>query len=153
MGLFDHPGDAESTSPDRMVFLDALSEKDWKKLLGLVETRHFRAGDYLINAGEPDSSFYILSSGTVEVVLPSATGEAQVLTEIPEGSVFGEIAFFDSRPRSASIRAKTEGTAVRISKENLDYLAIWEPTIATTILYDLGRLLAERLRWTTALGS
>ena len=107
----------------------------------------------MINAGEPDSSFYILSSGTVEVVLPSGTGEAHVLTEIPEGSVVGEIAFFDSRPRSASIRAKSEGTAVRISKENLDYLAVWEPTIATTVLFDLGRILAERLRWTTALGS
>ena len=153
MGLFNNPGGAESTSPDHMVFLDALSEKDWEKLLSLVETRHFRAGDYLINAGEPDSSFYILSSGTVEVVLPSGTGEAHVLTEIPEGSVVGEIAFFDRRPRSASIRAKSEGTAVRISKENLDYLAVWEPTIATTVLFDLGRILAERLRWTTALGS
>jgi CRP-like cAMP-binding protein len=72
-----------------------------------------------------------------------------VLATIQEGSVFGEIAFFDDAPRSATIRARKRGSAVRISRENFENLAAWEPKIARRMLDELGQVLAMRLRWTT----
>ena len=72
-----------------------------------------------------------------------------MLATITEGSVFGEIAFFDGAPRSATIRSRSTGSAVRVTRENFETLAAWEPTIARQLLFDLGRILAMRLRWTT----
>ena len=100
----------------------------------------------MIRIGDKDDSFYILTSGDVDVIVGAGDAET-VLATISEGSVFGEIAFFDRQPRSATIRAKTQGAAVRVTRETFDNLAAWEPNIARQMLYDLGRILAMRLRW------
>ncbi len=149
MGLFDYPDSGASDKPlQEIVFLENISKSDWATILKLVETRQFRAGDNLIRAGDKDSSFYILTNGEVEVALGD-----KILATIPEGSVFGEIAFFDGEPRSATIRATTNGKAIRVTRENFDTLAAWEPVIARQLLFDLGRIMAMRLRWTTSLSS
>jgi CRP/FNR family transcriptional regulator, cyclic AMP receptor protein len=149
MGLFDYPGTAVlEKSLHEITFLADLSKEDWERILKLVETRLFRAGDDLIRVGDKDGSFYILTSGEVAVTIGD-----KVLATIPEGSVFGEISFFDGAPRSATIRAKTKGSAIRVTRENFDTLAAWEPAIARQMLFDLGRILAMRLRWTTSLAS
>lgn len=149
MGLFDYPGtESQDTALAEITFLGELSEAEWARILRLVETRQFRAGEDLIRTGEKDDSFYILTNGEVDVIIVSGSAETTLAT-ITEGSVFGEISFFDREPRSATIRARSQGTAVRFTRENFDNLAAWEPNIARQILLDLGRILAIRLRWTT----
>ncbi len=149
MGLFDYSNTADSQeSLQEITFLADLSSEDWARVLKIVKSRLFRAGDDLIRAGDKDDSFYILTSGEVEVTIAD-----KVLATIPEGSVFGEISFFDGALRSATIRAKTKGSAVRVTREDLDTLAAWEPEIARKMLFDLGRVLAMRLRWTTRLAA
>ncbi len=149
MGLFDYPDAAKSVqSLQEITFLADLSSEDWARILKIVKSRLFRAGDDLIRIGDKDDSFYILTEGEVEVTIGD-----KVLAKITEGSVFGEISFFDGALRSATIRAKTKGSAVRVTREDLDTLAAWEPEIARKMLFDLGRILAMRLRWTTKLAA
>ena len=149
MGLFDYSNTADTPeSLQEITFLADLSSEDWARVLKIVKSRVFRAGDDLIRTGDKDDSFYILTSGEVEVTIAD-----KVLATIPEGSVFGEISFFDGALRSATIRAKTKGSAIRVTREDLDTLAAWEPEIARKMLFDLGRVLAMRLRWTTRLAS
>jgi CRP/FNR family transcriptional regulator, cyclic AMP receptor protein len=156
MSFFEYPtgGTAAAApgkpAPSAFTFLENLPKGSWEKILAIVETRHFRAGDDIIKMGERDDSFYILSSGSVKVVVPDKRGREIVIVEIPEGSVFGEIAFFDREPRSATIRAATNGSAVRITRANFEHLSAWHPVIARQMLLDLGRILALRLRWTSA---
>ncbi len=153
MGLFDYAGPPAATPHiDEITLLGDISSDDWNRILKLVETRQFRAGEDLIRVGDKDDSFYILTIGEVNVVIDGADDEI-VLATIGEGSVFGEIAFFDGAPRSATIRAQTPGTAVRVTRENFDALAAWEPVIARQLLFDLGRILSMRLRWTTGLSA
>ena len=108
-----------------------------------------RVGDDIIRMGDRDDAFYILTSGSVSVIVADKRGREKIITEIPEGSVFGEIAFFDSEPRSATIRASSAGSAVRITRANFEHLSAWHPVIARQMLLDLGRILALRLRWTS----
>ena len=149
MGLFDYDGPKSDPSDlDEITLLGELSEDDWSRVLKIVETRHFKIGEDLIRVGDKDDSFYILTSGNVDVIV-NIDGSETVLANISEGSVFGEIAFYDGAPRSATIRANSQGAAVRVTRANFESLAAWEPQIARTMLYDLGRILAMRLRWTT----
>lgn len=155
MGLFDYPGekggaDTSSSLSPSFIFLEDLPAASWKKILAHAEVMHLKPGQIVIGAGEREDSFYILSAGTVEVVIRSAKKET-VLATISEGSVFGEIAFFDGESRSATIRAQTAGSAIRITRESFDRLSSWEPALGRAILFDLGKVLALRLRWTTKL--
>lgn len=150
MGLFDYPDNGTTIrSSQDVTILDSLAENEWSRLISLVETLKFRKGDLVVRAGERDPSFFIILQGTVDVVAGQAGAET-VLASLSEGSVFGEIAFFDGAPRSADIRATSAGTAVRISRSKFDYISAWEPRIASLLLMDLGKVLASRLRWTTA---
>jgi len=150
MGLFDYPTEAGEEAPIEDVnFLGDLDEADWKKILSLVETRRFRSGEDLIRSGEMDDSFYILTEGSCEVIVSNSGGEQVRLSVIAEGSVFGEVAFFDKGARSATIRAVEKGTAIRVTRQNFEHLAAWEPMLARRILFDLGKTLAVRLRYLT----
>jgi CRP/FNR family transcriptional regulator, cyclic AMP receptor protein len=153
MGLFDYPtgtttaGSVHAAPP--FTLLADLPEGFWKTILAIVNTLHFRKGDCIISEGEHDNAFFILSSGSVEVVTLNRRGRETVIVEIPQGSVFGEIAFFVGGPRTATVRAREDGVAIRVTRENLEHLAAWEPQIARRILFDLGHVLAIRLRSTT----
>jgi CRP/FNR family transcriptional regulator, cyclic AMP receptor protein len=158
MGLFDYPDETASpagvpgiTRDHDFIFLNKLSKEDWNKILTIVEKFQFRGGDTIFNAGDHDDSFYILSAGSVSVLTPDRRGRLTTIAEIPTGSVFGESAFFTGEPRNATIRAREDGSAIRITRENFEHLAAWHPQIARQMLLDLGCILSLRLRWTTAL--
>jgi CRP-like cAMP-binding protein len=72
------------------------------------------------------------------------------LAAIEPGTVIGEVAFFDGRPRSAGVRAVTECELFRLSFEAFEVLAAREPALGRAVLLDLGRILAARLRQTNA---
>src|SRR5262245_27208646 len=153
MGLFDYPtgttpaGSIDASPP--FTLLADLPEGSWKRILAIVSTLHFRKGGCIVSEGEHDNAFFILSSGSVEVVTLDRRGHETVIVEIPQGSVFGEIAFFIGGPRTATVRAREDGVAIRVTRDNFEHLAAWEPQIARRLLLELGHVLASRLRSTT----
>lgn len=150
MGFFNYPGTTEqNVRRSDVELLEDYSPDDWAKILKIVKHIHFKTGDDLVTYGDSGDSFYILVSGSADVLIPSKDGPEHYLAIIPEGSVFGEMSFFDDQPRSATVRAREDGTAVRIDKKSFDTLASWEPVIARQMLHDLGRVLSRRLRWET----
>lgn len=84
------------------------------------------------------------------VVLGRGGRSEHQLATFDPGSVVGELAFLDGRPRSAGIRALTDGAMLRLSREAFDQLAARDGELARAILLDLGRILALRLRRLTA---
>jgi CRP-like cAMP-binding protein len=132
-----------------LVFLAAWNDHDWEKLLAHTEILHFRAGEMVIQAGESDRTLYIVAQGRLEVLL----GDARVrrIATIETGSVVGEQVFLDGQPRSASVRALTDGKILRLSLEAFEIFAAHEPHLGMAFLFDLARILSLRLRQTTAL--
>ena len=57
------------------------------------------AGDLLIEEGVFDETLYFLESGKVEILRGGS-----VVDTISSGDVFGEVAFVEKRPRTASVR-------------------------------------------------
>jgi CRP/FNR family transcriptional regulator, cyclic AMP receptor protein len=132
---------------DSFVFLRDRPEDDWLRLLGYTEVRRFSAGETIISAGEVDRALYIVSKGRLETLLPGVEGDLHFGT-IGPGSVAGEIAFLDGGPRSATIRAVSDGELIRLSFEAYEVLAARYPELGRAILLDLGRIMASRLRET-----
>jgi serine/threonine-protein kinase len=80
--------------------------------------RAFTAGETIITEGEAGDTAYVITAGRCEVVT-TRDGERRVLRTLGPGEVFGELAVFDDRPRSASVVAITDGTAMVVSRQTL----------------------------------
>ncbi len=67
--------------------------------------RVYEAGAMIISEGRNSEAFYIVSRGTVEVILPRHDQSNVVALELGPGKYFGEMEFFHERRARASIRA------------------------------------------------
>jgi ABC-type lipoprotein export system ATPase subunit len=75
----------------------------------LAQARVFEPGAMILEEGKNSDSFYVVSRGTVEVVLPRPNQSYIAVLELGPGRYFGEIEFFHERRNRASIRASRGG--------------------------------------------
>jgi CRP-like cAMP-binding protein len=134
--------EAHEDSAD-LLFMPEATASDWATIFSHAEVRRIGAGLALVQAGEEDRALYLLTEGTVGVRLPRDEGAFKT---IDAPSVLGELAFFDARPRSATLDALTDVEVVRLDVGAFDRLLEHAPELAHTMLRDLARILALRLR-------
>jgi len=148
--FFDYDDPAAATSQSGFQLLPHWDDSAWARFFSYTETLRYAAGAEVIRPGEHNRSLYIVDSGQLEVLI-SRQGRHQRLALIETGSVFGEQAFFDGRPRSARVRALSDCQLLRLGLEQFQILSAKEGELARDLLFDLGRLLSQRLRDTTQL--
>jgi CRP/FNR family transcriptional regulator, cyclic AMP receptor protein len=138
--------EAHEDSAD-LLFMPGATAADWATVFAHAEVRRVAAGLALVQAGEHDRALYLLTEGTVGVRLPRDEGAFKT---IDAPSVLGELAFFDGRPRSATLDAVTDVEVVRLDDAAFARLSADAPELAHAMLVDLGRILALRLRLASA---
>ncbi len=145
--FFDYPDQAETKPADDLVLLPHWPEDKWALLVKHGEILGFQTGDDVIRHGDTDRSFFIIIEGALEILIPRGHTNQLKRTQTTEaGAVIGEQAFLDGKPRSATIRALTQGKLLRVSAEAFDVLAAYQPDLARDILFDLARILSVKLR-------
>lgn len=75
-------------------------------------------GDEIIVEGEIDDSFFIIVSGTAEVIK-----EGHVLGGLKPGDCFGEMSYLEKNKRSATIRAKEPMQLMKINATLIDQVS------------------------------
>jgi len=108
------------------------------KVLG--ELRRFEAGDLLIREGDVSNCLYVLLSGELKVFTHNKKGRELVYNTLSAGECFGELAL-DGQPRSASVRALSEGECVAISGEHTRSLFEANPDFVFHVVVNLISLL------------
>jgi len=83
--------------------------------------QHFDPGTMIVQEGANADSFYIVTKGTVEVILPRQNQSDVVVLQLGPGKVFGEMGFFHERKRRASVRA-SESSPVEVLALSYDQL-------------------------------
>jgi CRP/FNR family transcriptional regulator, cyclic AMP receptor protein len=126
-----------------LLFMPDATASDWATIFSFAQVREVSAGLALVQAGEDDRALYLLIDGTLGVRMPR---EESAFKTIDAPSVVGELAFFDHRPRSATLDAVTDVEVVRLDEAGFERLAAAEPELAHAMLRDLARILALRLR-------
>ena len=87
----------------------------------LVRPCQYEAGAMILTAGADSENFYVVSKGTVEVVLPRPGQSDVIAVQLGPGKYFGEMEFFHERRSRASIRASENG-AVEVLAIRYDQL-------------------------------
>ena len=84
----------------------------------------FEPGAMILTEGANADSFYIVTKGTVEVILPRANQSDVVVLQLGPGKVLGEMGFFHDRRRKASVRASERGPVdlLALTYDDLDKL-------------------------------
>jgi ABC-type lipoprotein export system ATPase subunit len=75
----------------------------------IARTQNYEAGAIIITEGTNADSFYIVTKGMVEVILPRPDQSDVVTLQLGPGKILGEMAFFHERKRRASVRASERG--------------------------------------------
>jgi CRP/FNR family cyclic AMP-dependent transcriptional regulator len=75
--------------------------------------RKIERDHYLFREGDPPDAMYVVKSGKLAVVKTKQNSEI-VLAEIGPGSMVGEMAFFDNKPRSASVKAMKDSEVIAL---------------------------------------
>ncbi len=115
------------------------------RLLAFISERiTFRSGEVICTQGEPGDSAFIILSGNGDVMV-DAGGEQRKVAEIRKNDVVGEMALLTEMPRTATVTAREEITALRISKDNFFRILQEFPEVSLEMM----RVLAHRLERTT----
>jgi CRP-like cAMP-binding protein len=114
-------------------------------LLGLCPVVSVPTNEFFFREHDQADSMFVLETGKV-AVLKSWHGKEYLLQTLKEGDCFGEMAVMDLSPRSASVRAIEDCTAIRISAANLYQVYARDLKQFALIQMNMGREVCRRLR-------
>lgn len=80
------------------------------------------AGEDVIQQGEPGDYFYVLESGSAEVVRRTDASTQTAVAMLRVGSTFGEEALLQGGVRNATVRMVRDGRVLRLDKGDFDRL-------------------------------
>lgn len=106
-----------------------------EEIISLLEPQVVYAGDTVIRQGELGDYCYFIKEGEAEVTHHQGE-QKQHLANITTGRCFGEDALVNDAPRNASVRMRTDGVLMRLSKQNF-YRLLKEPQVASVALAKL----------------
>tara|TARA_R110002094_G_scaffold184662_1_gene161430 strand:- start:352 stop:813 length:462 start_codon:yes stop_codon:yes gene_type:complete len=129
----------------RQIPLFAKIDPSRIKLLAFTSERlTFQPDDIVCKQGDIGDAAYFIMAGEADVIVDTPSGPLTVAT-LGKNDVVGEIAILIDIPRTATIKAKTELTTLKITKDVFFRMVIEFPEMAVEMM----RVLAERLVRTT----
>lgn len=79
----------------------------------MAGAQKLQTGHYLFREGDPSDAMYVIKSGRLAVTKSKQNSEI-ILAELGPGAMVGEMAFFDGRARSASVKALKESEVIAL---------------------------------------
>ena len=132
-----------------LPLFEGLNDEDREALAERLSEKAYKPGETVFTKGDTGSSMYIVLSGSAQIFLPPEKegSERVILKDVRTGEYFGELALFDSKPRSASVEASVETMLLELTREAFAEHLVRSKTAALAIMSEM----AERLRETNAL--
>ena len=88
-----------------------------------------QAGDLIIKQGDDGDYYYIIKHGRCKVTRTSKSNTQLTLATLKDGDAFGEEALLSDAKRNANIIMETDGSLMRLSKEDFNSL-LKEPMLS-----------------------
>ena len=140
-------------SDDGRLIVPRWQPADWTMLFAHTNAVQIAAGDAVIQKDAPERTLYFVASGLLEVTAVLSSHSLAPLAKIEPGSIIGELAFLDGKPRSAKVWAVLDTKLCALEYEDYCRFADAHPALACDLIFGVGRLVAVRLRRTLALAS
>lgn len=116
------PSDLIGTVP----LLTGLPEHLLERLSQRARPVTFLVDDVVIGEGDRGDALYIISSG---VVVVTRSGSDEPIAELRDGDFFGEMALLGDQKRTATVKARTPSTLLRLTRKDVLELAEEDPEL------------------------
>lgn len=130
------------------VFSRLLAEEE-SFLLKSADTRIYEPDELIVEEGKRPEGIFVIEKGSVRVIRRGHGDKRFEITHLGRCDIFGEMAFLDDAPASASILAETEVQVLCITESMIRALLRGDPTFGRRFYHSLALTLAARLRATT----
>lgn len=111
----------------------------------IAEVRRVSEGEFLIRAGDNDSTLFAVDDGHLDIVA-QRDGHSVTVATVGPGDVLGEVSFLDDSPRTVSVVAGEEAVVRAWDKRTLSEALAFDPQLLAKFAVALCELLVERLR-------
>jgi len=132
----------------KVPVFDRLTRHELSLVSHILHQREYKAGELVFREGEAGNGMYIIRSGHVQITGVDDNGECVVYAELGDNQFFGELALTDKAPRSATVTVIEPAVLYGFFKPDLVELMDKNPVLGSKILWNLARVVGDRLRAT-----
>ncbi len=125
-----------------------LKKSEVNRIIDSGVIRTIGRGKLLFRKGDIGHEMFIILKGTVDII-DEMDEKKKILAELKTGEIFGEMAMFEKRARSAHALVKEESQILVLSEDVLDKLL--EKKIPRKFLANVIAVLCHRLRITNSM--
>jgi CRP-like cAMP-binding protein len=125
-----------------------LSEQDLALIASKAVKAEFEENQEIFHEQSTESDLYILTEGRVQIIGALGKTDSATIHTILPGKLFGEFAFIDGQPRSASAVAIQKCTVFKIPSGSLYDLFEQNTRMGYVTMRNLAQILARRIRQT-----
>ena len=125
--------DTAARERDASRFFAAFPRQALNRLLAATKVSHFAPDQVIVMEGEPGSSMFLIVAGDVHVQTTNPTGGQLQLAILGPGEFFGEVALLTGRPRTATVIAHNNVTAVEIPRQKVQSILTSFPEVGQII--------------------
>lgn len=121
------------------------------EILHILETstqKLYRTGEVVFREGETQLEMCVVIRGEIHISVEAA-GD-RVLDRLQTGTIFGELAFLNGKPRNATATAAVDSLLLVISRQAFDQLVQREQHLGMTVFNNIAMDLSEKLRASTS---
>jgi len=122
-----------------------LSYQQLVRIMNVARSRNLDVGETVFREGDEGNELHVLLRGSVEL----SRGGVRIAA-LPAGTHLGEMALIDASPHTVTATAAVPSKVLGIARHDFYEILRKEPALAVKLLWSFVRVLAERLRTTTA---
>ncbi|HEY6605711.1 MAG TPA: cyclic nucleotide-binding domain-containing protein [Gaiellaceae bacterium] len=128
--------DAKVKLISRVPLFEGCSGRELAQVASIAQHVELPEGAVLIREGEPGRDFFALVEGSVDV-----RKNGRRIATLGAGDFVGEIALLTNAPRTATVRARSPISALRLTRQGFSTLLDASPRMRAKVL----KTLADRL--------
>jgi len=122
----------------------AMPRGSLESLAAVTEEESVTSGEIVIEQGAPADDFFVVRSGTLEVLSSGEGGGAQAkIRELGEGDYAGEIGLVERLPRTATVRATSDCSLYRIKGDDFLSAVNGTPALSGALFAGIAGRLAR----------
>jgi CRP-like cAMP-binding protein len=125
----------------RVPTFEALGREELAHVAEVAVPRRYEPGRVIFREGDESDTCYVVRSGHARAIREHADGRTIALSTFGPGSIFGELAMFESERRSATVETLDDLDAVAILGADMRRLMREHVEIALGVVVSLGRRL------------
>ena len=127
-----------------LALFNTLTEEEFTVLHECLVVRTCKAQEILFEEGARSDEIFLVMTGELLTIVKSKSGDI-VVAKFTDGEIFGEMAFFDQSPRSATCKANKESVLIEFSRDAFKTFAVRFPKVAVKLYLGIFEVISSRL--------